>query len=56
MIRKVTLYPEIAHPLGLAPAVLDGLGAFTVLVGPNGSGKSRTLDAIRLMFDLRPRL
>ena len=55
MIRKVSLFPELARPLGLTPATLDGLGAFNVIVGPNGSGKSRLLSAVRALFELAPR-
>jgi hypothetical protein len=55
MIRKVSLFPEIARPLGLQPAVLDRLGAFNVLIGPNGAGKSRLLGVVRLMLELAPR-
>lgn len=55
MLRKLNLYPEIGGPLGLQPAVLDGLGPFEVIVGSNGAGKSRLLGLIRLMFELAPR-
>jgi hypothetical protein len=55
VIRKLNLYPEIAGPLGLQPAILDELGLFEVVIGPNGSGKRRLLGLIRLMLELAPR-